>query len=314
MGTFLKNLLAGVGVSCGLYSAAGEGLLYVISNVNGDPSFAIPKRKNSDKESVINSVRLEDREWLLESGLEDYYIRSSEGLRLHATYLEADEESDLFVVLVNGYHVLTPDSYDSIARFYHDNGFNVLMTDLRGHGQSEGKYITFGNKESDDLMRWIAALRTLFGKYIKIALHGVSMGASIVAMALGKVLPDNVTFAVCDCGYTDLQSQLIHMFDRTILPSKLCYKIFRSAAINRAHFDPDEVRPIDCIKDCEIPVLFVHGEDDAMIKCDSVYELYDACEVDDKYLVTVPGAEHARSFYYDNTVMTAILDMMDEFM
>ena len=55
-----------------------------------------------------------------------------------------------------------------------------------------------------------------------------------------------------------------------------------------------EASALNQIRRCKIPVLFIHGEADALVPCAMVYRLYEAANCD-KQLLTVPGAGHCLS-------------------
>ena len=58
-------------------------------------------------------------------------------------------------------------------------GFNVLAPDLRGHGRSGGRFITFGLLERGDLGNAVAAARERFGIDAgRLAVHACSYGGS----------------------------------------------------------------------------------------------------------------------------------------
>ena len=57
-------------------------------------------------------------------------------------------------------------------------GFNVLCPDLRGHGGSEGDFITFGLLESGDLLQAVAAAEKAGADPGRLAVHACSAGCT----------------------------------------------------------------------------------------------------------------------------------------
>ena len=93
-------------------------------------------------------------EWAKEQTYEDAWIQSRDGLKLHALYLAAGVSSDRCVIL---HHSFTSKAMDNVihAKFFHDLGYEVLLLDLRAHGQSEGKYVGFGVLDRYDTELWL---------------------------------------------------------------------------------------------------------------------------------------------------------------
>ncbi|MDW7650471.1 MAG: alpha/beta hydrolase [Bacillota bacterium] len=69
------------------------------------------------------------------------------------------------------------------ARFYlEERGYNVLLPDNRGHGESQGHYIGFGRHDRLDCLQWVDEIISRNGEDSVIVLHGVSMGGATVLM------------------------------------------------------------------------------------------------------------------------------------
>ena len=60
----------------------------------------------------------------------------------------------------------------------------------------------------------------------------------------------------------------------------------------------DETSPIEAMKRCTVPVIFIHGEDDDFVPCEMSRRNYEAC-IAPKAIFTVPGAGHGLSVIYD---------------
>ena len=53
---------------------------------------------------------------------------------------------------------------------------------------------------------------------------------------------------------------------------------------------------VEALKNTEVPVLLIHGEDDHFVPLRMAFENRDACASFCKLLV-IPGADHARTYY-----------------
>lgn len=278
---------------------AGEVIFFLMSHRKGNVDF-LWSGEESDKNRKIRLKREEDLAWLESQPMENYYINSSDGLKLHASLLKATIPTNKYVFAVHGYRCYGHKEFDSISRFYHEEGINVFMIDHRASGESEGTYITYGAKESEDCILWLNYMVETFGDDIEILLHGCSMGSATVMMLCGMQLPKNVKFAVSDCGYSSLKGQLLHNFTQYKMPRNICYALYKFFGKVQGKFDADSIQPVLSLEKCEIPMIFVHGKEDGFVPFDMVYANFDACASEDKTLITVDEAEHVQSFQYSN--------------
>ena len=133
---------------------------------------------------------------------EDVYIKSYDGLLLHATFVQSAYFSRKVLIAVHGYNSFGMFDMSSVVPFYRGMGYNVIIVDDRAHGKSEGKYIGFGWLDRLDVMNWIRYALERFGQNCEILLHGVSMGAATVLMTCGEsCLPEQVRGVVADCPF-----------------------------------------------------------------------------------------------------------------
>jgi len=309
----LKTLVKISAFLTGILAIAGEVIFYLMSHRKGSVDF-LWSGEEPEKNRKIRLKRESDLEWLKSQDMENYYITSEDGLKLHASLLKADKPSDKYVLAIHGYRCYGLKEFDSISRFYHEQGVNVFMIDHRASGQSEGTYITYGAKESRDCILWLGFMIKTFGQDIKILLHGCSMGSATTMLLLGMNLPDNVKFAVTDCGYASLKSQLYHNFCQYKMPAGLCYFLYKFFAKIHGDFDADSITPVLSLESCKIPVIFVHGMEDGFVPFNMVYAVYDACPNENKKLIKVQEAEHVQSFQYSQEYKDSIIEYIKKFM
>lgn len=232
--------------------------------------------------------------WLEDSGA-SVYLTSEDGLQLHARQiLQPEEENHRWAVVCHGYKSNGSRMADYAAAFY-QRGFSVLVPDARGHGQSEGDYIGMGWPERRDIVGWTNMILE-HDPDAEIILFGVSMGAATVMMTAGEAdLPANVKLAIEDCGYTSVWDEFsVQLNDLFGLPPFPIIPVTSLVCKARAGYFFGEASAEAQVAKATIPMLFIHGQEDAFVPYSMLQEVYDAANCP-KEILSVPGAAHAES-------------------
>lgn len=227
---------------------------------------------------------------------DEYTITTYDGLKLWVGYVPAKEESKKFVILSHGYTSTRYGMY-KYAALWRRLGVNCVLYENRGHGVNEPTTTTFGIKEAKDLMKVIEDTYERYGRDIRIGLHGESMGAGLQLMALDY--SPKVDFIVNDCGYSEILPVLRWKVEQSFkfpgilakLASPYCKLVFG--------YRFEEVRPIDRLKENEIPICFVHGLEDTFTHCWHSEKMHEANK-GYKELHLYEGADHAECVVVDS--------------
>lgn len=267
------------------------------------------KRERADEQyeeqdSIWNPFALRMKEaqaFIRAHTAEHVKLTSFDGLALSALYLPAQGESRGTVVAFHGYRSLATIDFALEAEFFHGLGFDVLLPYQRSHGESQGKYITYGVKERFDCQSWARYAARRWGDR-PLFLMGISMGAATVLMASGLELPPNTRGIVADCGFTTPWDIMAHVARRDYkLPRALLWvllSLLDLLARVAAGFSLKGADTRQALAHTQLPVLFLHGEKDDFVPVSMTEENYHAC-ASPKALRLVPGAEHAQSFGVD---------------
>lgn len=240
----------------------------------------------------------------------DIYIKSFDGLKLHGQYYEYTPGAPI-ELMFHGYRGSAErDLCIGIQRCFALER-NVLIVDQRASRKSDGNTITFGINESRDCLSWINYIITHLGSDIKIILTGISMGAATVMIASGMELPKNVVGGLADCGYTSAKEIIQKVVKDIHLPPKIMYPIIKLSAKIWGHFNLEEFSPMESMKKCKIPMIFIHGETDGFVPCEMSVRCHEACTMP-KVLYTVPGAGHGLSYMIDKEGYIKTLDEFDK--
>ncbi len=192
-------------------------------------------------------------------------------------YLHGVEESKLFGL--------------PYAKFLYENNFNVVLFDFRRHGNSNGKFCTYGFYEKYDVKKIIDFIlqRNDFQNK-KIALMGISMGAAIAIQT--AVIDDRISCMIAENSFTTLR-KIFDDYQRRII--KLPFHYLRNLVFSRcekiANFNSKQISPIEDITNLKIPILFIASQSDDRIAPKYSEELYEkaTCE---KEILRIENANH----------------------
>ncbi|MBQ6896784.1 MAG: alpha/beta hydrolase [Oscillospiraceae bacterium] len=229
---------------------------------------------------------------------EDLYIKSFDGLTLHARYYEKIKGADT-EILFHGYRGSADRDLSGAVQRCFAIGRNAILVDQRTSGKSEGNVITFGIKEHRDCLDWVDFAVKHFGSDVNFIISGISMGASTVLMAAGRELPPNVKGVLADCAFTTAEEIIRKCCGDMKLPAALVYPFIKLGAKLYGHFDLGEYSALEGVKNCTLPVIFFHSEQDDFVPSYMSCKLYENC-VSPKHLEIIKGAGHGLAYILDS--------------
>lgn len=285
-------------------SAGGIGVYTVYRMVFGRSG-----KKNQFEEEVPQGKQYTPYAEAIEKNIEEakklpcqqVFIESEDGITLAGSYYHFKDGAPL-ILFFHGYHGGALRDGNGILLFARKKGYNILLVHQRAHGKSGGKTITFGIKERYDCLDWINYANRRFGEETPIILAGISMGASTVLMAAGLGLPANVKGIMADCPFSSPKDILQTVMKQMKFPVKVTYATVRLGGKIFGGFDVEEYSALEAMEHCNLPVLFIHGNEDYFVPCEMSRTCYEACRCKHKKLVVVEGAAHAISYCVDGAL------------
>jgi pimeloyl-ACP methyl ester carboxylesterase len=246
-----------------------------------------------------------DPAWWESLPAEETWIDSPFGYKIHTLWVP-NAASKQTVILVHGITYTLWGSVKYMPLFW-NRGFNVLLIDNRYHGKSGGPNCTFGFRERWDVKACVDWVCEQTGQDSIVGLHGESMGAAIVLQA--AAVDRRLRFVIADCAPADLSEELeTRLSQDHKLPVWLFVPIASLVTRLRAGFWFSQVSPIHDIARVEVPILFVHGQDDDYVSPQMAQRLYDAKVNGLRRLYLAPHATHAQSFWVNKAAYDQIVD------
>ena len=231
-------------------------------------------------------------------------IPSLDGLKLYGKYYK-NGDSKKTLVFFHGYHADPLNNVNTPGLKFLKDGYNLLLITERAHGMSEGKYITFGVKESEDALLWLDFLNKEY-KPEEIVIWGVSMGCATVEMVSDR-LPSNVKALILDCGFTGAYEEVYYSIQRRLKIKPRLTMVFMSLFAKIHGFTLEKSKAKNALRNCHIPSFFIHGKNDLLVPLSMGNENYNACGAK-KEQVTI-DASHAVSIYVGYDEIMKKLDL-----
>ncbi|MBQ9964776.1 MAG: alpha/beta fold hydrolase [Clostridia bacterium] len=303
-----KGLLTAAGIAAG---AAVLGALYNVTihklvelALNREEPKVIDPEKGRDL--IMGSSELSKTLSTIMDRAAELEQRDSERLELVAHdgitlvgHWIAPPQPKRVIIAMHGWRSSWSHDFGMIADFWYEQGCAVLYAEQRAQGGSGGDYMGFGVLERFDCRDWATFIHERTGGKLPVYLAGISMGATTVMMATALELPSSVCGILADCGFTSPHAIWKHVVEENL---HLPYGLYSAAASElykrKVQFKADEICCTDALRNCTIPVLFIHGTDDRFVPVEMTYENYKACAAE-KQLFVVPGADHGLSYLVD---------------
>ena len=268
-----------------------------------------PKDRNKGKDRFAGTPEMQQITMLLENAAQQLESKSHDtvetiahdGISLIGHWYPC-ESAKRIVIAMHGWRSSWSQDFGLIADFWSNHDCSVLYVEQRGQNNSGGDHMCFGLLERYDCITWANWVNEKTGKQFPIYLAGVSMGATAVLMASELDLPDNVYGIAADSAFTSPHEIWKHVSENNLhIPYALHKPGVDRMCKKRIQINADAASTIDALKQCRVPVLFVHGADDHFVPVEMTYENYKACAAL-KHLLIVPGADHCMSYLMEKEV------------
>ena len=284
----IKIIIISILAVGGIFIAAGL-YFYQVAVVPGHKSFI-----SNDTKLVKSDPLYREKKWYQDVHKQKWVIKSADdNLKLDANYIPA-ANSKKTVIILHGF-MNNKDTMGAYAAMFHKIGYNTLLPDARGHGQSQGNYIGYGWREKVDVKKWAKEVIQKNGSDSKIAIFGVSMGGATTMMASGLTMPRQVKAYIEDCGYTNVKHEAEDLYHLPTFPRFPLVEVLSGITRLRAGYFLGDGSSIRQVAKNKRPMFFIHGEKDTFVPTKMVYDNYQASK-GKKELWIVPGAKHAKSF------------------
>ncbi|MCM3902089.1 MAG: alpha/beta hydrolase [Pyrinomonadaceae bacterium] len=224
---------------------------------------------------TFHPLRYDDRTgWQQPTSAQDVWLKTTDGVRLHGWLFETRERPALATIIYfhgNGGNI---SSVGWVGESLASRGFDVLLIDYRGYGQSEGEVDGETGLYADADASYEYITKTRGVRSSSVVLYGQSLGT---AVAVDLASRHQSAALILESGFSsasDLASAVL-----PILPRHLHF-------LARNRFDSK--RKLSSIK---CPVLISHGDPDLIIPTEHGRLLFAAAN-EPKKLLIFPGAGH----------------------
>lgn len=204
----------------------------------------------------------------------------------HGSFLKSESNS-ICALLMHGVRS-NRTSMINRSYFLKEIGISTLLIDLQAHGETPGKKITFGIRESVDAANGVNFLRDIkvCGKIVAI---GQSLGGASALLGDGPIRVDafileSVYPTIEDAVRDRLEMRLgkIGSFAAPLLYLQIPLRINASLS---------ELQPIEALKKVNVPVFIISGSNDQHTKAEETERMFEAAN-ERKELWLVDGAVH----------------------
>lgn len=191
-------------------------------------------------------------------------VRSDDGTALAGRMIPGTKRLRPWVLLLHGFGGSWRDSL-AFSRIYAAHDCNIMLVDMRAHGESEGEWTGSGWLDRRDIIAWCSWIIARTGEEAQIIIHGTGMGATAALFAAQeKDFPAQARAIVSDSAYIDIWNEtalrLGNGFAKPQPMLDLCRTMLRKS---KGGYDLGKGNILPGIQGISAPLFIMHGEEDA---------------------------------------------------
>lgn len=283
------------------FTAIGLGVILVIyialSVYGAIKAMEIPRLPLADSPSSL-SLDYEDVS----------FTSRDDGILLKGWFLPAGGEH-VIIIVHGGFQNRLDDNVNTLwlAHDLVDREYDVLLFDLRGRGESEGKGLTLSNIDRD-IGGAVDYLKSEGYPSESIYIIGYCSGAASACIFASQ---NDIGALVLDGCFATVTNMVKRQAELMGIPTFLVDFFTPGIFImTKLIYDYDLVNAIDVIADVSCPIFFIHEENDELISLEEMQQLFQLAPNPANEFWEVSDAEHSQSY---KTHPAEYMEKVDDF-
>lgn len=253
------------------------------------------------------------RIWCRSAKAEKITLEADDGKILVAQKILVDKKNESWVVILHGQNESVEDIYDIGSR-YAAEGYNILMPDLRAHGESEGSFYGMGWLDRLDVINWIDVILAEYPS-ANIAIHGVDMGADTALMLSGEPLKESIKVIVAESAYTSAWDAVQNEYKarHEQWPVFPIMHMMNPVMKVWAGYSLTEANAVEQVKKANVPILLIHGKNDTFVTTDMAQTLNQAMASEHEMLTIETGTHGDCRFAEPDTYYNKVFEFVERY-
>lgn len=204
-------------------------------------------------------------EWVVNARtLRRIQVRSDDGTALAGRMIPGTKRLRPWVLMLHDFGGSWRDSL-AFSRIYAAHDCNIMLVDMRAHGESEGEWTGSGWLDRRDVIAWCSWIIARTGEGTQIIIHGIGMGATAALFAAEeKDFPIQVRTIVSDSAYTDTWNATALRFGKGFAKPQPMLDLYRIILKkSKGGYDLGIGNILPSMQSISTPLFIMHGEKDA---------------------------------------------------
>lgn len=217
-------------------------------------------------------------------------ISQEEDKNLCAWHIKTDSLRLGVVILFHGYKEEKSAMLPKANKIL-DMGYDVVLVDFMGAGESYRNQCTIGYLEADNVVSAYKYVSSNIAPEEKIFLHGFSMGAVAVIKAQSEN-PMLIDGLIIEAPFSTFKTTVASRATLLGVPKEPTSSLFTFWIGTVNGYNAFDFKPIDFAKNITVPVLHMCGAEDQYISPDESKAIYDAIASKQKNLHLFENSKH----------------------